>query len=468
MANVSRILLVTAFVALVLIGFHRCGEPPMEVSFSPTEEVLYNPLTGFAPSAGYDELVGENTLVYFEVLWKDISPEEGVYDFSGVEEKNNLQKWRQEGKHAVMRFVCDKPGNEPHVDIPKWLYEKTGDGTHYSYNNGERQGYSPNYENPVLIEAHTQAIQALGDHFDDGFVCFVELGSLGHWGEWHVNTNAGIAPLPDADVRAEYVRPYPAAFPWAKFLMRRPFDIADEFGFGVYNDMAGHPESTQRWMDWIAHGGSYDQTGEEHAMMPMPDAWQCAPIGGELTSSMPMTEMLKENLEETLHLIRQSHTTFLGPKIPNHLRDADGLGGMEEIDRLRSSLGYRLRVAKAEFKLPHGNKSGVLKLTWTNDGCAPFYWEWPMCIYLIDQEKRVILRKQLPASVTEILPGESLNCTLKAVTTRDMERGAYLCVGIEDPQTGEPAVTLAMEAERIGLCSVLYEFDMSGSVKTGQ
>ena len=28
----------------------------------------------------------------------------------------------------VFRFVCDLPGDEPHRDIPDWLYEKTKDG----------------------------------------------------------------------------------------------------------------------------------------------------------------------------------------------------------------------------------------------------------------------------------------------------------------------------------------------------
>ena len=66
--------------------------------------------------------------------------------------------------------------------FPRWLYDKTGgNGAYYSYSG--KQGYSPDYADPVLIEAHRKAIAALGEHFgQDTFVGYVELGSLGHWG----------------------------------------------------------------------------------------------------------------------------------------------------------------------------------------------------------------------------------------------------------------------------------------------
>ena len=106
---------------------------PAEVmNFTQSDAAIYNPLTGFAPEGDYEKSVGENTLVYIEVLWKDIEPEEGVYDFTGLEEQNHLDQWRAAGKHAVLRFMCDKPGREAHMDIPHWLYNKTGDGTHYT------------------------------------------------------------------------------------------------------------------------------------------------------------------------------------------------------------------------------------------------------------------------------------------------------------------------------------------------
>ena len=147
-----------------------CGSYPAEAPLPPDSEireytasdaVLYNPLMGFAPEADYEEAVGEHTLVYLEVLWKEIEPEEGAYDFTSLEERNLLSRWREEGKHVVLRFICDKPSEEVHMDIPQWLYDKTGDGTFYAYDE-THQGYSPDYNNPVFIEAHRKVIAALG------------------------------------------------------------------------------------------------------------------------------------------------------------------------------------------------------------------------------------------------------------------------------------------------------------------
>ena len=139
--NKRRLSALTA--AALLVGLLTgCGSYPAEAPLQPDSEireytasdaVLYNPLMGFAPEADYEEAVGEHTLVYLEVLWKEIEPEEGVYDFTSLEERNLLSRWREEGKYVVLRFICDKPSEEVHMDIPQWLYDKTGDGTFYAY-----------------------------------------------------------------------------------------------------------------------------------------------------------------------------------------------------------------------------------------------------------------------------------------------------------------------------------------------
>lgn len=105
--------------------------------------------------------------------------------------------------------------------------------------------------------------------FFGGFVSYVELGSLGHWGEWHVKREDGIVGMPEKSVRDEYVKHYVSAFSGAKLMMRRPFSSAEEYGLGLFNDMAGDPEATDEWLGWIENGGGYTQTGEADALSPM-------------------------------------------------------------------------------------------------------------------------------------------------------------------------------------------------------
>ena len=315
------------------------------------------------------------------------------------------------------------------------------------------KGYSPNYANRVFIEAHAKAIAALGKRFgQDTFFSYVELGSLGHWGEWHVKYDAGIPRMPKEAVREQYVTPYLQAFPNAKILMRRPFRTALKYGFGLYDDTAGNPESTEIWMKWIRNGGDYSQAEEEDALSPMPDAWQNAPIGGEFNSDLTMQEMLGTGLSTTLSLLQQSHTTFLGPKFPNALSEENGKGCEAGIDAVRKTLGYRLRIERANYQ---GDTNEIV-LYWCNDGVAPMYWDWPVYLYFYDSSRSMIFKLPVDMKMTKVLPGETV--VSRTVVMHELaSRAQIVTLGIVDPMTEAPAVQLAMEAETIGNTTVLWQ-----------
>ena len=57
-------------------------------SYDTVDAVFRNPMMGFAPNADYFDAVGDNTLVYMDVTWRELEPEEGVFDFAGIEEEN--------------------------------------------------------------------------------------------------------------------------------------------------------------------------------------------------------------------------------------------------------------------------------------------------------------------------------------------------------------------------------------------
>ena len=172
---------VSVLVILIAMIAVRRIIPSKTCTYGDTGEVYNNPMMGFAPNADYVEAVGNNTLVYVDVTWRELEPLEGVYDYEGIEEDNFLEMWRRLGKKVVFRFMCDEPSDVEHMDIPDWLYEKTGDGTFYD--TGYGKGYSPNYANETFIEAHARAIENLGRRYgQDSFFCFIELGSVGHWG----------------------------------------------------------------------------------------------------------------------------------------------------------------------------------------------------------------------------------------------------------------------------------------------
>lgn len=407
--------------------------------YKESQAAFGNPLMGYVPSAWYNEVSEDISLLYMDITWAELEPEEGVYNWASIDEENQISRWRKEGKHLVFRFVCDIPSDEEHMDIPEWLYEKSGKAGKW-YDGEYGKGFAPDYNNPTIISCHEQAVKALGEHFgQDGLISYVELGSLGHWGEWHVNYSEGIQRIPREAVRDKYILPWTEAFPDARILMRRPFASAEKYGFGLYNDMTGQPEATQSWFDWINNGGEYDQTGEKNVIVPMKDFWKTAPSGGEFTSSLSMEEMLDTNLSGTVEMIREAHTTFLGPKIP----DENYVDGYKEVLK---NMGYRLWISMAELK--NTAKGSRLKLTWENSGVAPMYKEWPVYVYIEDESGKLVEKSRISIKISSLLPGKKAT-TLTALETERLnsllEKGYRLSVGIEDPMTELPCVRFAME-----------------------
>ena len=409
--------------------------------FEASNEVFGNPLMGYAPCAWNTEVREDVSLLYMDITWAELEPEEGQYNWEEIEKKNQLDRWRKEGKHIVLRFVCDVPGNETHMDIPEWLYENTDHaGSWYDVSFGK--GFAPDYNNETFISCHKKAVEAMGEHFgQDGLISYIELGSLGHWGEWHVNYISGIQRLPLENIREQYVTPWADAFPDAMLLMRRPFAEAATYNTGLYNDMTGEPSETAAWLREIENGGHLSQTDEENGLASMTDFWKTSPVGGEFTSSLSMEEMLDTNLSQTVKLIQESHTTFLGPNAAS----AKYLQGYETVLK---NMGYRLQISEATLsRTLNGTK---LNMTWENDGSAPFYKNWPVWIYVTDENGNLLEKKQIEINLSSVLPGETAQ-TDTLLDTRNLLNLAgkkyHISIGVEDPMTGKCNMHFTMQCE---------------------
>jgi len=438
----------------IVLGISGCGraapeigeKDPIQETYSMTDTVVQNPYIGFAVEATNLAVPDEHSLVYIDITFAELQPDNPEeFDFSFIEEKNNLAFWRSQGKHAVLRFICDYPRDEPHMDIPQWLYDLTGDGDHYDISYGK--GYSPDYSNEEFIACHQRAIAALGEYFSDGFVSYVQLGSLGHWGEWHVLYSAGIQRLPDSEIREQYVQHYMDAFPNAKLLMRRPFAPAAEKGFGLYNDMSGHADSTREWLDWIENGGEFTQTNEPEALAAMPDFWKTAPVGGEFTSSLPMWYICGLNLKTTLSLLEASHTSFLGPKCPVR-NEYDAPLYRYAVPRILNTLGYRIGITQMILQPEIGTQGKHLTLQWENHGSAPIYFKTPVKLYLVNVFGAIQELAEVQIDLTALLPGESV-ISLTELPDGITYEGKTLAIGILDPMTGKPSVSLVSDQKQI-------------------
>ena len=452
--NKLMLLFIFTLLAAVLVGaFYMFFNFRKEkVFYYKADDGVYpNPYMGFAPDCDSVDLCQTSTLVYMNLKWRELEPEESVYAWDNIEADNHLDEWRKEGKHLVLRFVCDYPKSEEHMDIPDWLYEKTKDGEFYTIEYG--CGYCPDYNNQVFISEHEKVINEIGRHFsEDGFLAYVELGSLGHWGEWHTYYPAGIPKMPLTEIRSIYVGHYVNAFPYARLLMRRPFAEMPE-DFGVFNDMTGAEEDTLEWLDWIENGGAYNATKEENGLRSAPDVWNVAPVGGEFTSSIPMSTMLGDELDKTLSLLEDSHMTFIGPMVPECPRGDEGVSE-GALDVLRT-VGYRYRVSSLSMKNAVNNITEI-GITMTNDGVAPVYFDLVPYIYIEDENGNLLEKHLISIDLKELCQDQEKQSTINVSSDILKETGIKIYVGIEEPGKDAPSVYLTMEAEREGAKSLLW------------
>lgn len=421
------------------------------VTFSESKEPLDNPLTGYAPPAEDEEECGDSKLVYIGLTWKMWEPRQGEYDTDSLEEMFHIERWKSENKHAVLRFICDIPQDERHMDIPEWLYERTRDGEFYD--NGYGAGYSPDYENEYFRERHSLAVEALAEYCNqDDFVSYVELGSLGHWGEWHTNTDEGISPMPDAQICWDYVLDYSDNFHNARLMMRRNYVMAADGGMGLYNDMTGSSSDTDEWLGWIESGGSFETSGKALEYKPMENFWETAPSGGEFTSEFAMEELLSDRLAETLEMIRDSHMTFIGPKCPE-----GSLKDQNSAQVIREELGYRYFISSLSTQYSFSEGQLDVKIVWENKGLAPLYWDWPVTMYVYNAEGRLKYWETVDIRLSELYPGISVETVCSIPFTDEFRQGYQIGIGITSPDENE-YVTLAIDTEKKENIQLVYTY----------
>lgn len=456
--NYKKVVAILIIVILFLIGigmFMSYYNKKVIIHLSQGEKPVTNPLKGWAVWGENSSYKQDVTLAYVLINWSDLEKQKGVYDFETIEMDFNFENWKSENARFIIRFVCDYPGDiEGNMNIPQWLYDEIN-GEGQEYNNDYGIGFAPNYSNPTFIEAHARVIQALAERYnDDPYVAFIQLGSIGHWGEWHVNYGQGINKLPTADILDQYVQPYMDYFSNKMLSIRRPMVIANENHFGLHNDVFGDKEDTDSWLDWIANGYTSDQTDED--LPEMKDFWKKAVSGGEISSYESLEYYLGQGFEETYKELEECHTTYLGPKAPYEL--AKGNEYQENMDKMTSQMGYCFTINKVVVENLNKKKDLEIKIKWENIGIAPIYQNWPICISITGIDGTKYESEIIDSNMTEWVSG-TYAVKYKISNTKDLPKGDYkINVCILDPITLKPGIALALDDEENDLIYNIGEF----------
>ncbi|MCR5311229.1 MAG: DUF4832 domain-containing protein, partial [Lachnospiraceae bacterium] len=433
-----------------------------------------------------DSVLAEHNLIYVDIKWSELEPEKGKYAFDAIEEQYQFKKWQKQGCRMVFRFVMDNPNvvnGDPDIkrmDIPQWLYDELeaenaegeGPGTWYL---GETIrsllggcGFSPNYKSPKLLEYHNNAIKAFAERYDDpSITAYVEVGSLGHWAEFHT-WPAGTGEFPDPELAQKYMQAYVDAFHNVKVGIRKPYAVAAQNNWGLYNDIFGVTSDggTPTFLEWAASGNTDmpGSTEEDIAASAMPDWWKLNYSGGEFANGDFRTNALNENMCAVLKQIRDSHTTWLGPCSACDFKIGDPEYEKFEynIETLFSNMGYNYgiySISKPERLVP--GESTALSVTWNNSGVAPIYYNCPVTFILKDAGGNAVYEETQDFDTTAWLPGRStVNASLNVPA--DLAEGEYtLSVKMTTADARKDIIYLAMEGGKADGTYDIYTITVS-------
>ena len=427
-----------------------------------------------------------------------------------------LAAWRNKNVKAVMRLILEEPsqGEEgnPYDDgddyeIPAWLIQQVGfnnlyrefayDG-YYDENLEKtiyrKRGYQPNYSNEILIAAHEHTIKKLAEIYNnDPFIAFVQIGSLGRWGEWNEESNAVYIDengepnsdmrmyIPNMELADRYVRPYIRGFTKKQLSMRYPHHFSKKYSTGLHDDAIARnsgmneffaraydknkvaneiqPQKPYFWQNNFMHGETASRrSGDEYANednLKGNDKWVW------YSNIVPETkkDVAKYHLDEntsyiagTLRQLEKLHVSFYkfsvrNSETPNGRKASVGAN----LKTAMNKVGARLWVSRvdANATFTKGTTQDIT-LTWKNDGIAPFNFDWDVEVSLLDTNGNVVTVNGNPVKaitnplISKCLPTLTNQHAVSLEIPQNLPNGSYkLAVGVLSPYTDEPELELA-------------------------
>lgn len=434
-------------VLLVLLSF-MAGPLPLSAkdkeiveTIAPDDTLQPNPFIGFVTDTAtfYETPAVPQSLAIRTVTWAELEPERDKIDFARLE-----KDWAPHlklGRRIGIRLRTADPFSDTPVDIPQWLVDRGVTLRPYRLDGGE--GQAPDWNNPKFQDEHTRLIKRLGEKYNrDPRVAWIDIGSYGFWGEWHVYKHPDLAATDDA--KRQMIDSFRNAFP-DKCLTLPAMDhdasrYAVDRDIGLRANYIGSDEDNKSFLDSLTRidpdlpetlfhtglcGGEFSG-GDDGARATVADAGR---------------------FQATLDFIQKAHLSFLGPTGGHLLHPpADHRDRLEAIAR---RLGYRFRFS--QFSHPEQVRIGdtlPCRLVLRNDGVAVFPHPWPVSIRMTSTDTN-FTHAMTPFGyewdIRNWIPGEwSLDLDIHYTRSDRFQPGLYtLWIAILDPDTGRPGVHFA-------------------------
>lgn len=408
-----------------------------------------NPLKGFLPYAG-TYTTFPHSMEWGYLSLRSLMP--GATNFDWTPLDNLLTGIAQRGHQAVFRIYLDYPSKP--TGIPQYLLD-AGLKTHtYTDYGNANISLSPDYENPLLRQALTNFIAALGARYDgDPRVGFITVGLLGFWGEWH--TYPYDWWFASVTVQNEVLSAYEAAFSHTRLLVRKPAGSSPGARRLGYHDDSFAYETLDppNWMFL----GLLKAAAETNK-------WRTQPIGGEVRPEVQLC-MWDANQtpcvpggQEYNTCVDRTHASWM----LNHGAFAPGFSGAEKELALAGArrLGYELYVSRADLSAATETDPLSVALQIRNCGVAPFYYDWPVLIRALDHNGSARPTWTTKWKLPSLLPADTNTTWSVTVAEPALPAGTYtLLLGVPNPLANSVPLRFANDTQ---------DADLAGWLTLGQ
>ncbi len=436
---------------LLLLSPCLAQEPELvSLTPAPSDEVLFNPGMGLylqyppldsQPDEWFMKL---SDIAYYRLEWNDLNPAKDVYTFDEYFGPR-FDFWvKQHGKRLAFRVMCQSMHSRSSFVTPQWVFDSGVPGVKHEGLAGQEQT-DPVFWDDRYLDAQCTFIQKLGEYHDgrEGLE-FVDIGSIGEWGEMHLMrwTPAQLAQTGFSEAR------YIAAYRRIIDAHRQAFPRTR-----VFLNVGGRNHLTIN--DYAALNGMHfrqDGLNPKGASANVED-WlykDYAPRGVlcNLEFHSGYNEMVKKgwDLQETLDRALASPLSYLNTNL------FGGAGYRQapvevqaKLADVARRLGYRFVVAKVEHRAQvkvvpgRGSRVGVAT-TWRNDGLASCPGSFALQWSLLDTAGRELSSALVypPTPTTRWAPGGAeVALTAMLRVPADTAPGDYrLAVTMLDPASG--------------------------------
>jgi hypothetical protein len=409
---------------------------PVVVRFHETDALFRNPGRGWM---AFERLPPKTPRLpyavgYFRLDWYQVEPGEGKFDWSLIDEA--IAAWKPLGARIAFRIMTANAHSPGVYCAPKWLFDTGCRG--FAYTDGAKDAsgrdiarIEPDYADPVYLRHYLALVAQLGKRYDgDPNIEFLDIGGYGIWSEWHTKHEVS------TDIRRTIADACLTAFKKTPLVMMS--DDADTLayalprGAGVRRDGVGSPWHEQNWIGSPKYA----------AVAGFADAWKTAPVVFEWHGNYDQIVSRGWSFDRAVQFMLRNHVTYINDNL-----QAVPAARMPDLEKLARLAGYRfvLRELRHDPVVRRGAALTVA-MQWANVGVGRLYRSYPLSLARLDERGTPVCQVQAKADPRGWLPG-AITISESLPIPATVAPGVYsLALALIDPQTGKPAIQLAIDA----------------------